>query len=60
MIIMVAASAIIIIAILALLPRVAARNWLIAAVLTFSIIDAVVTLWFDSTFNLKLYNAWYF
>jgi len=60
MVIMAAAPALLLVAVFAFLRRDRMRDRLIAAVLIFALIDAIVTLWFDSTSSLKLYNASYF
>ncbi len=58
--IMVAAPAFFIVAVFAVLPRDRMRNKLIAAVLFFASIDAIVTICFDYSSSLKLYNASFF
>lgn len=47
--------------ILLLLVRPFPHQWrLIAAVILCAVLDGIVTLWFDSTSNFKMYNAIYF
>lgn len=58
--IMAAAPALLLVTVFALLLRGRARIWLIGMVLLFATIDALVTIWFDSSSNLKLYNGSYF
>ena len=60
MVIMAAAPALLLVAVFAFLRRERRRNRLIAAVLIFASIDAIVTIWFDSSSRLKLYNTLYF
>jgi len=60
MVIMAAAPALLLVTVFAFLLRDRMRNKLIAAVLVFASIDAIVTIWFDSSSSLKLYNASYF
>ena len=60
MFIMVATPALLLASVLALDIRGRKRIRLITAVLLFATVDALVTIWFDSSFSLKLYNASYF
>ena len=60
MVIMAAAPALLLVAVFAFLRHDRMRNRLIAVVLIFASIDAIVTIWFDSSSSLKLFNASYF
>ena len=60
MVIMAAAPALLLVAVFAFLRHDRMRNRLIAVVLIFASIDAIVIIWFDSSSSLKLYNASYF
>ena len=58
--VMTAAPALLLVAFFLILRRVSYRQKLIAMVLICASIDGIVTFWFDSAFNLKLFNASYF
>jgi len=58
--IMTTAPALLLVAVFLFMPRVLHRRKLIAAILICASIDTIVTLWFDSVSNFKLYNASYF
>jgi len=58
--VMMAAPALLLVSVFMLVRRVSHRGTLIAMVLIFASIDAIVTFWFDNAFHLKLFNASYF
>jgi hypothetical protein len=60
MAIMLTAPAFLLVAVLSRSSDQRTRRKLIAAVLVFASVDAIVTLWFDASSNLKLFNASYF
>ena len=60
MAIMVTLPALLIVGLLLLPRRLPQRRTLIVAVLLCAVIDGVVTIWFDTISQLKLYNAIYF